>query len=241
MPTKFDWSDLEQLYIGDGLSTSQIAQVKGCAPQTVSWWLRRKNIDVRRDSHALRLAYQSGVLKSKKVPFDTTDVYDLYVNRRLSGLRIAKLKGLQTASPIYRELRNLGISRRSRSQANALTARKGADNPFWKGGRVRTTQGYLKILCPDHPYADCNGYVLEHRLVMEKKLGRYLMPWEIPHHKNGVRDDNTPENLELVTPAGNVGWDRICKGCAVRKQVKALQRRIKELEGHGSLFDHSEV
>ncbi|MBI4100270.1 HNH endonuclease [Candidatus Microgenomates bacterium] len=50
-----------------------------------------------------------------------------------------------------------------------------------------------------HPFADKSGRVFEHRLILEQKLGRYLLPFESVHHKNGARNDNRIENLELWT------------------------------------------
>jgi hypothetical protein len=76
-------------------------------------------------------------------------------------------------------------------------AQRGAHNPSWSGGRVRAVNGYVLVRVPDHPNADPRGYVLEHRLVMERVLGRHLRPGEVVHHKNHRRDDNRPENLEL--------------------------------------------
>lgn len=89
-----------------------------------------------------------------------------------------------------------GTSRENLS--NSLkNLRRREENPRWKGGRYIDTHGYAWVLCPSHPHAAANGYVREHRLVMEEKLGRFLSPEEIPHHINGIKDDNRPENLEL--------------------------------------------
>lgn len=88
----------------------------------------------------------------------------------------------------------------------------GEDSPTWKGGRTRTSEGYIEIAKLGHPRTSKRGYVAEHTLVMERHLGRLLLPGETAHHKNGVRDDNRIENLELwvrTQPAGQRAEDLI--------------------------------
>jgi len=59
--------------------------------------------------------------------------------------------------------------------------------------------GYVRVYCPDHPKANTWGYVYEHRLIMEGIIGRFLANNEHVHHINGMRWDNRPENLQVLS------------------------------------------
>jgi hypothetical protein len=73
----------------------------------------------------------------------------------------------------------------------------GERNYRWKGGRISDDRGYICIYKPDHPHKINGSYVLEHRLVAEEVLGRYLKETEVVHHVNGVKHDNRKENLVI--------------------------------------------
>jgi hypothetical protein len=60
-------------------------------------------------------------------------------------------------------------------------------------------KGYKRILLKGHPRTDGKGYVREHILVMEKKLGRFIKTHEVVHHLDGNKLNNNPDNLSLLT------------------------------------------
>ncbi len=84
----------------------------------------------------------------------------------------------------------------------------GEGNPKWIGGKI-LNRGYVLVYKPDHPNRKDNGYVFEHRLVVEKFIKRYLKPDEFIHHINEDTSDNRIENLLIVN---NVEHKRIYHG-----------------------------
>ena len=115
--------------------------------------------------------------------------------------------------------------------ANRENARKheGINNSGWKGGRIKDGRGYIrfKLYPNDFFYPMVNrtsGYVLEHRLVMAKHLNRCLLPWEIVHHKNGVKDDNRIENLQILPSVKYHSDD-----ASIKARLKILLRQLEAL------------
>lgn len=126
---------------------------------------------------------------------------------------------LTDQNPAYHKTKNTNCLTLSKAQSISGPAarkdRSGANNPMygrrrqdssnWKGGRKVRKDGYILVVAPDdHPYpadfypASGLKYILEHRLVMEQHLGRYLEPSEIVHHIDENPSNNAIENLQLM-------------------------------------------
>ena len=100
-----------------------------------------------------------------------------------------------------------------------LTGLSGEKNYYWKGGRQKRGVGYIAIYKPSHPTSDKKGYILEHRYVMENHIKRNLTRNEQVHHRNGIKDDNRIENLEIIiqkTHKGYVDCPHCLKKFAIR-------------------------
>ena len=69
---------------------------------------------------------------------------------------------------------------------------------MWKIEKRISIHPYVFVIVRNHPRATRHGYVLEHRIIMENNLKRCLKDNEIVHHKNGIKNDNRIENLEVM-------------------------------------------
>ncbi len=128
--------------------------------------------------------------------------------------------------------------------SNLFKAKTGSGNPHWKTGRTSYGDYAAINISPTDFFSPMimskTNYILEHRLVMAKHLGRCLYTWEIVHHKNGIKTDNRIENLELTTRSNhssegyNVGYKKGYQdGSSLRiqellKEIRFLRFLIRE-------------
>ena len=175
-----------------GVTTKELAEAIGISPVNVGKWLsgksrpRQKNLRAAFEFLGLDLPMEMMAANDGRIP-----------------LGVSQCAECGADFPVYKA--GTKFCSRACSGKDLSSRQLGEANRRWKGGETVTTHiggGYIKQLAPGHPAADASGYVLQHRLVMEQVLGRPLKKSERVHHKNGKRDDNRPENLELWTGTG---------------------------------------
>lgn len=146
----------------------------------------------------------------------------LYLEQRLTVQDIADRYGISKQA-VSQTLYRFGLHR-------PRLKGYGRTKPY--GRRWKGNNGYILTTIPpnDQFYLTANksGYILEHRLVMARHLGRNLLRQEHVHHKNGIADDNRLENLELLSASNHMQMF-ICHGCELRKEIRLLRWQVREL------------
>lgn len=182
-----------------GKSPTELAPLFGVHLNAIYGVLHRRNVPIRGVER--KKLYDSEPMVEKMV--------QLY-EQGLSLVEVGKRVGLGPTM-VHKRLKTAGVTFRPQFYQH------GEKHLGWKGGRHVNTHGYVMIhVHADHPYfpmavlkLDNAGYILEHRLVMAKALGRLLTEDETVHHKDGNKKNNHPDNLQLRR--GNHG-----KGAALR-------------------------
>lgn len=207
---KKGWSDdMEEravnLYRETSMHAGLIAQQLGVSPWMVKQALKRRGVAMSRGRRA------GSHCQRQLSPEQKTWLAQQYA----AGTATEPLAGQLgiSSSTVQRYLRELGVPLRPSG------FRDGEEHHAWRGGRIVTDDGYVLVLVPsDDPFYGMaqvktanKKYCLEHRYVMAQKLGRLLLDQETVHHKDGNKQNNHPDNLQLRQ--GNHGKGA-CLRCA---------------------------
>lgn len=101
---------------------------------------------------------------------------------------------------------------------------------------------YNYAIVPEHPNATKNGYVLEHRVVVENALGIVLPRSTLIHHKDENKKNNHIDNLEPLSAKehryrhtnGITLISCVCKNCG-----KEFKRSTSNVHGGGTFCSRS--
>lgn len=224
--------ELEKLYWQEEKTLKEIGTIYHKSADRVGIVMKKLGIPRRSCSKAQILS--QGKHPRYRFLWNKEELERLYCEEKKSLSDIGKIYGCSKCAA-WEALVRFEIPIRTASEAQKLNwktnplYREGHYHPSWKGGKSKTEKGYILVYAHGHPYATKSGYVLEHRLVMEKKLGRYLLPSEKVHHVNGIKDDNRSENLQLISQLDHTMRGEFCANCALRKEIRLLQWEMKQL------------
>jgi len=156
----------------------------------------------------------------------------------------------QTKTPVVKQCLHCGKEIRIKP---SQVARLYCNTACWMAGKTKSatgdmhngrpvlknTAGYLTVYEPTHLAANKQGRVLQHRLIVEKIIGRYLTREEHVDHINAVKDDNRPENLQVLTPSDHskkTNADNLGALPILRKKLTDQELALLELEAYRQRF-----
>lgn len=162
------------------LSVSDLCKIVSCERTAVYRCITRYHIQLKQRT------------KPDKKP-GLTDRILSFPDKTKTSREVAEILGC-SARHVQNVLRLHEASRLPRG------SRTGKDSSSYRFGRRIDRDGYVLVSAPiGHPTARRCGAILEHRLVLEKKLGRYLLPSEIVDHIDGLHLHNDPANLRVFS------------------------------------------
>lgn len=223
-PKLLDKSWVEEEYSNKRRTLDNIADSLGVSRSSVARALKRHGI-------------KKNTPKSKYDLLNNDEwLINSYVNELKSTEEIAKIIGDGCTSAAVRWILKYRLKVNVRCHLEAQQIRfargdeYGENSHNWKGGRYVNVQGYVAVRNPTNPKAFPNGYMLEHRLVMEKKLGRRLESYEIVHHIDGDKTNNHPDNLMLTVRENHrrTHIEALSKALELENKVDELEKILGE-------------
>lgn len=180
----------------EGADLDALSERFGCTPPTVAKAIRKAGGTVRSGRPLFWTAERLATLA------------DLH-SKGLSQKAIGDAMGVSQPT--------IGVRLREEGLIEPSQRPRGPGSPRWKGGRHVRTSGYVFVQAQEDDLPFCRpgstGYVMEHRLVMGRSLGRALRPDESVHHINGQRADNALSNLQLRQGKHGKGVVMTCNAC----------------------------
>lgn len=195
MPRRYDPTEDEMVLLRKLIEVDQIGIREASAE--MGWNFRRTTTQIHRHGLRVRSDYHR---KGKSSPrwFEPSEKELATLRHLIEVEEFPYKKAAKVLS--WPPKRVLNMVHRYDLKRRATKQVSGIHHPMWRGGRIVDKDGYALLYVPDHPNArKYVKYILEHRLVMERHLGRFLRPEEVVHHRNKNKQDNRIENLALFS------------------------------------------
>ena len=151
------------------------------------YWDKEKTIQQIADENGISTGSVFNHMKAYKIPS----------RKHLSETSKAKISIANTGRVSARK--GVHLSEETKRKMSMSKSGRYTSKTKYGGHSKIKTDGYRRIYIPTHPHSNNDGYVMEHILVMEEHIGRYLNEGEVVHHINHNRIDNRIENLQLMT------------------------------------------